>query len=70
VVVDDHHLAPGERQPANRAFDRLGDLAGPGFARVLLDVRATTELPARDRARANAVRGGVPESVSLLDVRA
>lgn len=47
-----------------------GDLTALGFGRVLLDVRATTELPARDRARANAMRGGAPESVSLLDVRA
>jgi hypothetical protein len=57
-----------------RVKDELGglsnDLTGLGFAHVLLDVRATSELPAHNRARANAVRGGAPESVSLLDVRA
>lgn len=46
------------------------DLSGDGFAEVLLDVRATAELPARARERGAALRAGRPVASSLVDVRA
>lgn len=58
----------------DRARDGLADLGGAlkaaGYDDVSLDVRPTSELPERQRRRGAAMAAGVPESVSILDVRA
>lgn len=46
------------------------ELQADGFSEVLLDVRPAAELPERRRQRGAAMRAGLPESVSILDVRA
>ncbi len=68
VLYVEHEAA---RQRVKQELGSLsGDLSALGFANVLLDVRASADLPSRDRARANAVLAGVPQSISLLDVKA
>jgi hypothetical protein len=46
------------------------ELQSEGFSEVLLDVRASSELPERHRRQAGALQAGRPETVSVLDVRA
>ncbi|MDY3563045.1 flagellar hook-length control protein FliK [Gemmata sp. JC673] len=46
------------------------ELSTDGFAEVLLDVRATADLPKKTRERSSAMLAGRPASTSLLDVRA
>jgi len=45
------------------------ELQSGGFSEVLLNVRATSELPSRYRSEANALKAGRPDTVSVLDVR-
>jgi hypothetical protein len=49
--------------------DLSTELKGDGFSEVLLDVRASEELPARHRQQAGAMQAGRPNTVSVLDVR-
>ncbi|WP_020468460.1 hypothetical protein [Zavarzinella formosa] len=57
----------------NAAKAALGDLnqevRSIGFQQVFVDVRSTSELPAKTRQQANAFKAGVPVGVSMLDVR-
>ncbi|AWM37669.1 Flagellar hook-length control protein FliK [Gemmata obscuriglobus] len=46
------------------------ELSTDGFGEVLLDVRATADLPKKTRERSSAMLAGRPASTSLLDVRA
>jgi hypothetical protein len=45
------------------------ELLGEGFGEVLLDVRSTADLPAKQRRQGAAMRSARPESVSVLDVK-
>jgi hypothetical protein len=45
------------------------ELQSDGFSEVLLTVRSSEELPARNRREAGAVQAGRPGTVSVLDVR-
>ena len=45
------------------------ELQSDGFAEVLLDVRPSRDLPARQRRQAAAMQAGRPEGVSVLDVK-
>jgi hypothetical protein len=62
-------------RPAVRDRVRAGlgelrtELQADGFSEVLLDVRATGELPAGRRREAGALTAGRPDTVSVLDVR-
>ncbi len=58
------------RQRVAAAVPELhAELAAEGFAEVLLDVRAASELPDRQRKQAAAMQAGRPESVTVVDVR-
>lgn len=46
------------------------ELQSDGFSEVLLDVRASDELPSRQKREASAMQAGRPNTVSVLDVRA
>lgn len=45
------------------------ELLSDGFAEVLLDVRPSSDLPARHRRQAAAMHAGRPEGIAVLDVR-
>jgi hypothetical protein len=49
--------------------DLQSELKADGFSEVLLNVRASSELPPGQRRAAGAVQAGRPDSVSVLDVR-
>jgi hypothetical protein len=58
------------RQRVAAALPELqAELAAEGFSEVLLDVRAASELPDRQRQQAAAMQAGRPESVARVDVR-
>lgn len=58
------------RQRVAAALPELhAELAAEGFSEVLLDVRAASELPDRQRKQAAAMQAGRPESVTVVDVR-
>lgn len=61
---------PAVRDRVRAALPELrSELQSTGFSEVLLNVRATSELPARYRTEANVLAAGRPDSVSVLDVR-
>jgi hypothetical protein len=49
--------------------DLRSELQADGFSEVLLDVRASADLPERHRREAGAMQAGRPQTVSVLDVR-
>jgi hypothetical protein len=62
--------APGVRARVGNELDALrSELEAEGFTEVLLDVRATSDLPDRQR-RAGELRAGRSDGTSVLDVRA
>lgn len=63
--------SPVVRERVSAALSELHtELAGEGFSEVLLDVRATGDLPDARRKATGALRAGRPDTVSVLDVRA
>lgn len=59
------------RTAAKAAVAELNaEVRGIGYAMVHVEVRSTVELPAKSREQSNALRGGVPAKMSMLDVKA
>lgn len=62
--------SPAVRDRVRAALpDLRTELQADGFSEVLLDVRASSDLPERHRREAGALQAGRPETVSVLDVR-
>lgn len=63
--------APGVRARVGNELESLrAELEAEGFAEVLLDVRAASDLPDRQRRAAGELRAGRSDGTSVLDVRA
>lgn len=63
--------APGVRARVGNELESLrGELQAEGFTEVLLDVRAASDLPDRQRRAAGELRAGRSDGTSVLDVRA